>query len=115
MTIPDTIPAAWLLDGPPACPSWCIEPTGHADPTEIVPGDWTRFHVAYRREVPTGGRPVAVEVAGHESWERGELATEPAGLTITYGEDLTQANAVRLLQVLTEATAVLSQIGGVQS
>ena len=109
-SFPDTVPAAWLLDGPPACPSWCIEPAGHHHPTEIRPGDWVRFHVAYRQEVATGDRPVTVEVASHESFELGLVATEPAGLTIGYGEDLTPAEALRLLQMLTEATAMLTTI-----
>ena len=50
MTFPDTIPA-WmtLVTAIRECPSWCLEPAGHHNPTEIIPGDWTRFHVAYRQ------------------------------------------------------------------
>jgi hypothetical protein len=111
MTFPDTIPA-WMTSTPavPDCPPWCTEPAGHHNPTGLRPGDWVRFHVAYRQEVLTGDDPVTVVVASHESFELGLLATEPAGLTISGGEDLTPVQARRLLDVLTEATAVLSTI-----
>jgi len=115
MTFPDTIPA-WLTDTPPVpdCPPWCLEPAGHHDPTHI-PGDWVRFHVAYRESFPTAGGDVTVEVAVHEFREGGVLHREPAQLHVTRAECLTQLDALRLLDMLGQAAAVLGRINGGRS
>ena len=110
MTFPDTIPA-WMTSTP-TCPAWCIDAAGHRNPTNI-PGDWTRFQVAYREHLATtaGGR-VTLEVAAHQSWEGNELADEPAQLTLLDCEDLTPVEATHLLGLLCAAQAVLVRITG---
>ena len=110
MTFPDTIPA-WLLNTPaiPDCPSWCLEPAGHHDPTHN-PGDWTRFHVAFRRSFPTTVGEVTVDVMLHESWEGNVLRHEPAEVNVTNGEGMGLGTAARLLEAITAASAMLTTV-----
>jgi len=112
MTFPDTVPA-WMTPVPD-CPPWCLEPAGHHDPTHI-PGDWVRFHVAYWESFPTAGGDVTVEVAVHEFREGGVLHHEPAQLHVSRAECLSQLGALRLLDMLGQATAVLGRINGGRS
>jgi len=113
MTFPDTIPA-WMGETPPVvpdCPPWCLEPAGHHDPTH-VPGDWVRFHVAYQESFSTPAGDLLVELAAHEFWEGGVLAHEPAQLHVIRAERLSQADALRLHEMLGQAAAVLTRITG---
>jgi len=113
MTFPDTIPA-WMGETPPVvpdCPPWCLEPAGHHDPTH-VPGDWVRFHVAYQESFSTPAGDLLVELAAHEFWEGGVLAHEPAQLNVIRAERMSQVDALRLHEMLGQATAMLTRING---
>jgi len=109
---PNTIPA-WMSDTPsvPACPPWCLEPAGHHTPTH-VPGDWVRFHVAYQESFSTSAGELEVEVAEHEFWEGGVLHHEPAQLNVIGAEWLSQVDALRLREMVGQATAMLTRITG---
>jgi len=97
VTSPDSLPI-------PYWPPWCLEPAGHHTPTHVR-GDWVRFHVAYQESFSTSAGEVEVEVAEHEFWEAGVLHHEPAQLNVLRAEWLCQVDALRLREMVGQATA----------